>query len=128
MTAQKLSNGWLIFLPLPPSNNARMIPVRFGSRCQSILTKEARDYIWNVGTGLKLWARSVKFKAIDRYTYVDLWFVLPRTSCDSHNYFKVLLDSVEAGGLCTNDKYLMPAVCGVWHDAKNPEVTIKLRA
>ena len=125
LQSQLLSDGVLLFLPLCPSTNARMRPVRMGSLCREVLTKEARDYIASVGMDMRLWARSEKFRPIDDYALVDLWFILPRTNCDAHNYGKVLFDAMEAGGLVTNDKYIMPRVMGIWHDAK-AEVVVKL--
>jgi hypothetical protein len=125
ITSQRLADGVLIFLPLCPSTNARMQPVRMGSLCREVLTKEARQYIASVGMYLKLWARAEKFRPIDAYSFVDLWFILPRTNCDAHNYGKVLFDALEVGGVVTNDKYILPRVMGVWHDAK-AEVAVKL--
>lgn len=112
-------------MPLCPSTNARMRPVRMGSLCRDILTAEARDYIHSVGFALKLWARAEKFRPIDSYAWLDLWFILPRLNCDAHNYGKVLFDALEEGGIVTNDKYILPRVMGIWHDAK-AEVAVKL--
>lgn len=123
--SQRLSDGVLLFLPLCPSTNARMRPVRMGSRCRDILTAEARDYIRSVGFALRLWARAEKFRAIASYAWLDLWFILPRRNCDAHNYGKVLFDALQAGGLVTDDKYILPRVMGIWHDAK-AEVAVKL--
>lgn len=110
---QRMSDGILIFLPLCPSTNARMKPVRFGSTCRDILTQEAREYIRSVGYELRMMMRREKLKPIDGFAYVDLWFILPRTNCDAHNYGKVLFDAMEAGGLITNDKYILPRIMGV---------------
>ena len=118
IASQRLSDGVLLFLPLCPSTNARMRPVRMGRLCRDILTAEARDYIRSVGLALKLWARFEQFRPIDSYCRLDLWFILPRTNCDAHNYGKVLFDAMEAGGIVTNDKYILPRVMGVWHDAR----------
>lgn len=123
--SQWLSDGVLMFLPLCPSTNARMRPVRMGSRCRDILTAEARTYIRNVGFVLRLWARSHGFQPISYYTWIDLWFILPRRNCDAHNYGKVLFDALEAGGMVVNDKFILPRVMGVWHDAK-AEVVVKI--
>lgn len=124
--SQRLADGVLIFLPLCPSTNARMRPVRMGSLCREILTAEARDYIQTVGFALKLWARAEKFQPIAAYSWVDLWFILPRTNCDAHNYGKVLFDALQAGGIVVDDKYILPRVMGIWHDAKNPQVVVRL--
>lgn len=124
ITTQELNSGTLLFLPLCPSTNRRTQPVRMGRFAREILTAEARAYIANVGTALR-WAWR-KRAPIDAYRKLEIWLVLPRTNCDNHNFFKVLMDALEAGGVVTNDKYLMPRVMGVWHDAKNPEVVIKI--
>ena len=126
LISQRLADWVLLFLPLCPSTNARMRPVRMGSLCREVLTKEARQYIATVGMGLRLWARAEKFRPIDGYSFVDLWFILPRTNCDAHNYGKVLFDALQAGGIVTNDKFILPRVMGVWHDAGNPQVVVRL--
>ena len=66
----------LVFLPLCPSTNARMRPVRMGSLCREILTKEARIYPVR-GHGPRLW-RWNKYPPINDYAWLDLWFILPR--------------------------------------------------
>lgn len=126
LISQRLADGVLLFLPLCPSTNARMRPVRMGGVCREVLTREARQYISSVGMDLRLWARAEKFRPIDAYSFVDLWFILPRTNCDAHNYGKVLFDALQAGGVVTNDKYILPRVMGIWHDAKNPQVVVRL--
>ncbi len=125
ITFHPLADGVLLFLPLCPSTNARMQPVRMGRNCRDILTKEAREYISAVGVELRMMMRRAKLKPIDGYAYVDLWFILPRTNCDAHNYGKVLFDALEKGCVVTNDKFILPRVMGVWHDAKS-EVIAKL--
>ena len=126
LISQRLADGVLLFLPLCPSTNARMRPVRMGGQCREVLTREARQYISTVGMELRLWARAEKFRPIDAYSFVDLWFILPRTNCDAHNYGKVLFDALQAGGVVTNDKFILPRVMGIWHDAKNPQVVVRL--
>lgn len=126
ITQQAVKDGMLLFLPLPPSTNARMGVVRVGGFCKSILTKEARQYIENIGTQLKILVKINKFQAIDEYRFLDLWFILPRSNCDSHNYQKVLFDTLEAGGVVTDDRYLLPRIMGVYWDAKRPEAIVKI--
>lgn len=125
ITFQTLADGILFFLPLCPSTNARMHPVRMGPNCRDILTQEARAYISAVGFELRMTMRREKLKPIDAYAYIDLWFILPRTNCDAHNYGKVLFDAMEEGCVVTNDKFILPRVMGVWHDSK-PEVIAKI--
>ena len=96
-----------------------------GHRCRNILSKEARQYISSVGMTLRLWAKSVKLRPLDFYCWVDLWFILPRTNCDAHNYGKILFDAMEVGGIVTNDKYILPRVMGIWHDART-QIVVKI--
>ena len=125
---QKTSRGWLLFLPLCPSTNARTMPVRFGSVCRDILTPSAREYIDVISNTLKLWTSRYKFNPVDTHQYFDFWFILPRTNCDSHNYFKILADCLEIGGVVENDKFILPRVNGISFDAKNPEAIIFIKS
>ncbi len=125
ITVQKLTDGWLFFIPLCPSTNARMRPVRMGRQCREILTNEARAYIGGTAIQLKALMRLKKIKAIDTFSYVDLWFILPRTNCDAHNYGKVLFDAMEQGGMVTNDKYILPRIMGVSFGSPS-EVVVKI--
>ena len=126
MTSQRLSDSVLLFLPLCPSTNRRMGVIRMGAFCRQILTKEARDYIEGVSESLKWWVKAEKFRPIADYTRIELWFILPRTSCDSSNFGKVLYDALEAGGVVVNDKFILPAIMGIWHDTKTPQAIVKL--
>jgi Holliday junction resolvase RusA-like endonuclease len=102
-----------------------MHPVRMGRNCRAILTKEARAYICGVGSELRMIMRREKLQPIDSYSYIDLWFILPRTNCDAHNYGKVLFDAMEEGGVVKNDKYILPRIMGVGYG--NPsEVIVKI--
>lgn len=120
---QAVKDGTLLFLPLGPSTNARMRPVRMGKFCRNILTDEARDYIETIGTQLKL-LRGIR--PLDSHQWVDLWFILPRTNCDAHNYDKVLFDALQAGGVVVDDKFIMPRFMGLWHDTKDAGVIVKI--
>lgn len=106
-----------MILPLCPSTNARMKPVMMGGHPREILTPEARNYIRTVSEELTIWRQLMKFETIARVFYLDLWFVLPRTNCDAHNYGKVLFDALEAGGIVKNDKLILPRYQGVGYDS-----------
>lgn len=112
------SGGLLFDLPLGPSTNRRTRPVRMGGFAREILTAEARDYLLTVGTQLQWIVRSLKIRPVDRFAYFDLWFILPRRTCDAHNYGKVLFDALEQGGLVADDRFILPRVRGVFHDAQ----------
>lgn len=124
--SQRLKTGVLLFLPLCPSTNARMGVARMGNSCRQLLTSEARNYIKDVGTAFMLWRYAKHIRPIQEFTYVDLWFVLPRTNCDAHNYGKVLFDAMEHGGLVTNDKFILPRYQGIAYDPINPVIIMKL--
>lgn len=124
--AAPISTGWLLTVPLGPSTNARMMPVRMGGHCQNILTKVARDYIENVGAQLAAWRVNMGFKPREGYFYFDYWIILPRTNADPSNYDKVLLDTFQRGGIITNDRYALPRVMGVGYNSKRPEVTVRI--
>lgn len=104
----------------------RMRPVRMGRFCREILTAEARDYIAAVGAHLRYWAKANKFKTINTFTKIPIWSILPRTNCDTHNYGKVLWDTLEVGGVVSNDKYILPDYRGISYDAKKPELIVFL--
>lgn len=118
----------LIFMPLCPSTNARMRPVRMGRLAREIETDDARDYIASVSAQLKPMledaAKEWGWRPITYWRKIDLWLILPRTNCDAHNFGKILFDALEAGGLTFNDKYLLPQYRGVFHDAHEAMVAI----
>ena len=121
---EKLNACWLYILPLPPSTNARTRPIIVAGHAQEILTKEARQYLDSVGNLLKVIVHSRGIHAVHKYTRIGFWFILPRTNCDPHNYFKCLCDVLERSGVVSNDKFILPNVGGVWHDSKDPRAIV----
>lgn len=126
IAAQRLERGWLVWLPLPPSTNRRMRPVRMGRFARQILTNEARDYHEVNALKLNAWARGVKFQALSTFTHLDLWVILSRSSQDCSNFDKILLDTIEKARLVTNDKFLLPRFQGVLYDATRSCIIIYL--
>ena len=122
--AQRLRDGWLVWLPLPPSTNRRMRPVIMGRHARMILTAEARDYLEANAMDLHQWARSVRFKPLVTFTGLD-WWVIPRSAqSDGHNFEKIMLDLIEKARLVENDRLLLPRMQGVFYDAKQPALII----
>lgn len=119
---QRLKTGILLFLPLCPSTNARMGVVRMGSACRQLLTAEARNYIDEMSSRFMFWRRANRIRPIQEFTYVDLWFILPRTNCDAHNYGKVLFDAMEKGGIVENDKFILPRYQGISYGAETAAI------
>lgn len=96
-----------------------------GSVCREILTSEARNYIYNVSTCLNGWARTNKgFKPICVYTKVQIWTIMTRTNSDCHNFGKIVWDTLEEGGIVTNDKYILPDYRGISFNAQKPEMIV----
>jgi hypothetical protein len=120
------SGSHRIFLPLCPSTNDRMEVKRMGRFSRLGLTDEARDYIASVGRELGRIAREVGICPLRTWELVDLWLVLPRASCDCHNYGKVLFDALERAGVVENDKYIMPLYRGVGHSTQETQCVIQL--
>ncbi len=114
------AGGFLLMLPLCPSTNDRMRPIRMGRFARDILTDEARDYVTTVAAELApilKRAEAYGFRKMTTWKIVPMWFVLPRTTADCHNYFKCLCDALEDGGFVENDRLLMVSVRGVHHDS-----------
>lgn len=122
----EISDAILLFLSLPPGTNSRLMPVRFGRMTRLILSFEARNYLSKVGSYLRMITYQCGIEAISTHEYFDLWFVLPRTNADSHNYEKILFDALEEGGIVSDDRYIMPRTQGVTFDSKNPMVIVRV--
>lgn len=122
--------GIFIFLPLCPSNNAKDKVARRGRFASLISTDAARDYIASVKKQLRpLIERAIAewgWKPVTTWQLVWTWVVLPRTSCDPHNYWKVSLDALEAGGAFFDDRYAITRLGGIWFDTKNTGMVFKL--
>jgi len=52
-----------------------------------------------------------------------MWFYMPDLRRrDSHNTIKLMMDSIEKGGLYADDRYVMPRIQDVLLDRDNPRV------
>lgn len=118
--------GNLLFLPLCPSTNARQKPTFRGGRPMLVNTHEANQYIETIGTWLRLWVADSGFRPIRELCRLECWMILRSTRQDPSNLLKILYDSLEAGRIVENDRLLLPNVRGVWHDAKRPEIIVRL--
>jgi Holliday junction resolvase RusA-like endonuclease len=119
---------FVVMLPLCPSTNERMRPVRMGRFSRDILTDDARDYIASVATELGPIierAKAFGFKPIEQLTSVEVWMVLPRRSCDPTNYEKCMWDALERSGFAKNDRYIMPHFRGVAFNTQATGVAVK---
>jgi hypothetical protein len=120
--AMRTAGGWVLHLPLGPSVNRRTIPVRGVQR----LSPEARQYLHRVGSWCWGFKYEKRFAPIDRRVDLRVWHVLPRRSCDQHNYTKIQLDALERGGLVTNDRLITPVYSGVWYDTQRTCFAVEL--
>ena len=114
------TDSGFITVPLPPSTNARLGVSRGGfkyttPKCKKWMSETERGLIEAFGN----------LAPISEYIYLDIWMVLPRSNADCSNYLKVPLDSMQNAGLVTDDKYIVPRIQGVGHDAKNPSIVMR---
>lgn len=122
MRAWFTGSSYLINMPLPPSTNKRMIVAQGRKR----LSKEARDYLQTVPLALWSFRHSRGLKPIDKPTEINVWMVLPRRSCDAHNYIKILFDALQKGTIVTNDSLITERYRGIAYDTKEPSVVVEV--
>lgn len=111
-----------IVLTLPPSVNSCYMNIR--NSYKRILNNEARA--WLEAT---IWEVKSKWKGepIDDFFFIDMTFYLKDKRADSHNYKKLLIDAIERGGVCTNDKFVMDRTQAVFYDKENPRVELWIK-
>lgn len=112
-------------IPMPPSVNHMYVRLRGGGQT---LTATARNYLHHV-QHLCVQALEEQQWQEDRpdvWYYADLYFYMPdRRIRDTHNTFKLMLDSME-GKMFRNDYFIMPRVQDVQLDSADPRVDIIL--
>lgn len=116
-----------VSMPLCPSTNDRQKIGRMGRFARMILTDDARDFVQTVGAELRPIlerAAALGFKPLGTWEEVKVWTVMPRVTCDGHNYFKIAFDALELGGYVVNDRYVMPKLAGIGFD-KNPHMAVE---
>lgn len=112
-------------LPLPISVNKMYINSGKGGRR---LSRDAENYTIRARALANLFVDEQKWvkPELGKWLYMDLYFYFPNKRIrDSHNYIKLLLDSLE-GILYTNDYYVMPRINLVELDKDNPHVLVVL--
>ena len=110
-----------LIIPLAPSIN-HCYYYKGGKR---IRTKKARDYEENVIA--QLMDNDYKFPDKEKII-CDMWFFFPdNRRRDTHNTLKIMLDSIERGGLYTDDRYVLPRVIDWVVDRENPRVELEFR-
>lgn len=117
---------WELRLPLCPSTNERLIPVRIRGRQRLILSREARGYIRVIGDRLRRWAKYAAFQPLARKFTLPMWVITRSPHADGHNYDKVLFDTLERGGIVTNDRFILPHLRDVTCNRRHPEIVIQL--
>lgn len=113
-------------LGIPQSVNHMYIRTRNGGQT---LTKTAENYIRDSRAKINaiiednLW----KMQKDATWYYLDMVIYMPdRRIRDSHNIFKLLMDTLE-GYVYHNDYYVMPNIKSVEYDSENPRVEMILR-
>lgn len=112
-----------LLLPLPPSVNSAYW---YNHRTHSMfLGQKSKDWLKEAELLTKAWKNKQKdFKPFNELFFVDVYFILPRKSSDSHNYFKMLADGFQKFGIVEDDRYIMFRTMGVQYDSKNPRVIV----
>lgn len=106
-----------LMLPLPPSDNRRLQPMRG----RLILTTEATEYqaeIKRILGGMR-----VRTITVNRPLYLLYKVYLPSKRQDPSNFTKVLKDALE-GCIYDNDQFVMPWAVDVEFDRKEPRIEI----
>lgn len=89
------------------------------------LGQKSKDWLKEAELLTKAWKNKQKdFKPFNELFFVDVYFILPRKSSDSHNYFKMLADGFQKFGIVEDDRYIMFRTMGVQYDSKNPRVIV----
>lgn len=116
----------LISLGIPQSVNHMYIRTRYGGQA---LTKTAENYIRDSRAKINAVIEDTMWKLQKDATwyYLDMVIYMPdRKIRDSHNIFKLLMDTIE-GLAYHNDYYVMPNIRSVEYDKDNPRVELILR-
>ena len=71
--------------------------------------------------------RDINFKFDDKRKIVcKMWYFFPdNRRRDTHNTLKLLLDSIERGGLYSDDRYVLPQIMDWQVDKENPIVEME---
>jgi Holliday junction resolvase RusA-like endonuclease len=115
---QPTATGHLVILPLCPSTNDRMEPMRAGRWAQMRLSSKARDYMETVATELRRRLPEHGVKPVTTWKGIPTWVILPRVNADPHNYFKVSLDAMEKGGAFFDDRYALPRIESIYFSSE----------
>ena len=95
-----------VTLPLPPSENRRLILSRHSRRM--ILSQEARQYLNDIPIIIKNVLNKNGCKPLSEYVSVFFTFYFKdNRRRDTQNMYKILCDVLERAGLVTDDKYIL---------------------
>jgi Holliday junction resolvase RusA-like endonuclease len=93
-------------------------------------TKESKDWKKRFIAYLKREIKKQKWDVEQTkfgHWILECYFVQSRTNQDSHNYFKILCDSLTDAGVINDDKNILVQVKRVLYDSKNPRFYAVLR-
>ena len=93
----------LLFERLPPSVNARYEVYRG----RMILKAEYRDWLKGAAQDVAFYCAQNNLKPIEKYTVVELWWILPNHRIEHHNLEKPLFDALQRGGAFKNDRFVL---------------------
>lgn len=114
-----------LVLSLPPSVNHQYQNVYIKGRAMKVLTKKAKEWVDSSSPIIKEWINTKSNIPYDNKVIVYLWFYYgDNRKRDCHNMFKILFDQLEADGVVTNDKFIIPRVVDFTVDKGNARVEL----
>lgn len=119
----------LIIPGVVPSVNHQYSNAYHKGRRMRVLTPEANSWATAAKMHVAIWIAKTKWETRNRKTIVNLWYYWPDARRrDTHNTLKLLLDTLEAAGIYTDDKLALPRIMDYEIDRKNPRVEIEVIA
>jgi Holliday junction resolvase RusA-like endonuclease len=113
-------------LPLPITDNRRLIPVRFKKTARFVSSADMSNYIREIQRITEYWQHDLDFNelTIDKPIYMLYKAYVDNLLRDSSNCTKVLKDSLERAEVYKNDRYVLPWCVGVEKDRIEPRIEL----
>jgi Holliday junction resolvase RusA-like endonuclease len=115
-----------ITLPLPITDNRRLVPVRHGKGVRLVPSSDMSKYINEVQRIVDHWNYTINFEQLTIHSPVYMLYkaYVDNLLRDSSNCTKVLKDSLERALVYKNDRYVLPLCVGVEKDKLEPRIEL----
>lgn len=111
----------LLFEKLPVSVNEKCAAVRG----RLISTWKYKTWLKAAATYIAFYCKQYNLKPIEKYTVVELFWVLPNHRADHHNFEKPLFDALQNGGAFKNDRFIINRTMQLDHVPGRESVTVE---